>query len=173
MAYYKGFGYLVDAARSLPDDVRVIIGGCGEMAVELQARIASAGLADKVQLAGKISVAELGAYFELADVFCLPSIARSEAFGVVLLEAMACGTPIIAANIPGSGVPWVNADGISGFNVAPENAAALAAALLRVLDNRELRDELGRRARQRFAENFTAERMVAATRQLYQNLCAP
>jgi rhamnosyl/mannosyltransferase len=172
MAYYKGYQYLIDAALHTPDDVIIIIGGAGKLLSDLRSRIENLGLGNKVELVGNIQENELGAYFEIADVFCLPSIARSEAFGVVMLEAMACGRPIIATDIPGSGVPWVNIDGLSGINVEPGDSRALADAIMRLLKDEALLKKLGGQALKRFEENFTAEGMVQATRQLYENILA-
>ncbi|NBO22562.1 glycosyltransferase, partial [bacterium] len=77
-----------------------------------------------------------------------------EAFGVVLLEAMSYGLPIVATNIPGSGVPWVNQHGISGFNVPLGNSVALADACNQILASDELRSRLSQGARQRFFSEF-------------------
>ena len=75
--------------------------------------------------------ADLPAYYDAADIFALPSIARTETFGVVQLEAMAAGRPVVSTDLP-TGVPWVNQDGVSGLVVAPGDAAALAAAIARL-----------------------------------------
>ena len=117
MVYYKGFDHLADAASTLPHDAVIVIGGAGPMLSRLRANVAAKGLADKVFLPGRISTEEIDAYFGAADVFCLPSDSRAEAFGVVLLEAMRAGKPIVASDIPGSGVPWVNMHGTTGLNV--------------------------------------------------------
>lgn len=170
MTYYKGFKYLVNAALHMPDDVVVIIGGSGELSGDLQAQVTSLGLSGKVEISGKVPTAELGAYYALADVFCLPSIARSEAFGIVLLEAMACGKPLVACDIPGSGVSWVNRNGYSGLNISPEDDKKLATAIMLLLDDKELREKFGLQARKRFEDYFTADHMVRGTRKLYDEL---
>ena len=172
MTYYKGFKYLIDAARHLPDDVMVLIGGGGELAEDMGRRIERFDLAGKVKLLGKIPVQHLGAYYALCDLFCLPSIARSEAFGVVLLEAMSFGKPIVATNIPGSGVSWVTKHEESGLNVPIEDSLALAQAINKLVANDLLRKSLGAAARKRFEAQFVAHSMVAATAKVYQELCS-
>lgn len=152
---YKGFKILIDAAKHLSgDSVAVIVGG-GPLQQELQEAIELAGVKDRVVLAGRLSDAALHALFERATLYCLPSTYRAEAFGVVLLEAMTYGLPIVATDIPGSGVPWVNQHGTSGFNVPVEDPVALADACNQILASPELRDRLSKGARQRFAAEFT------------------
>lgn len=129
---YKGFEYLIDAAALLPDDHIVVIGGTGPLRDQLQARIEAAGLTEKVRLLGFVPEEALPVYYRAASLFCMSSVERTEAFGVVLIEAMSCGTPIVATRIPGSGVPWVNADGISGRNAEPRDARSLAEAIMAV-----------------------------------------
>lgn len=170
MVPYKGFAHLVDAAKLLPPDLAVIIGGDGPLRVELQARAAAAGVAGRVLFAGSLADAELDTLMRRATVFCLPSVARSEAFGVVLLEAMARGVPVVATRIAGSGVPWVNRDGESGLNVEPGDAAALAAACTRIATDPALRERLAHGARNTFEQRFTAEVFAGAMLDLYRHV---
>ncbi len=169
LTYYKGFSSLVRAAASLPDDVVVLIGGEGELRDSLQNEIDALGLSARVRLLGNIAAADLGAYYTLADVFCLPSVARSEAFGVVLLEAMAHGKPIVATRIPGSGVSWVNVDGETGLNVEPGNPAELARALAQILADTEMALKYGRQGRERFQRFFTSDIMVRQVLEIYSS----
>jgi glycosyltransferase involved in cell wall biosynthesis len=167
---YKGFHVLVDAARQLPASALVVIVGSGPLRDELQARIDSAGVGNRVVLAGRLGDAPLRTLFERASLFCLPSVERSEAFGVVLVEAMAHGLPVIATQIPGSGVPWVNEHNVSGLNVPVGDSRALAAACSEVLNSADLRARLSTGARERFLSQFTErvamDRMLAAYRSL-------
>ena len=169
---YKGFEVLIDAVRHLSDDCAVIIGGSGPLAEALQRQITQAGLADRVLMPGRLSDAELQALFGRATAFCLPSVERSEAFGVVLLEAMARGVPCVATRIEGSATAWVNAEGESGLNVPPADPRALAASLQVLLQDQPLRDRLAQGARQRFVALFTAQRFVEAMQQVYRRLLA-
>ena len=172
MTYYKGFDVLIDAAMQLPDDCAVIIGGHGELLEEYRHRVARAGLSGKVQLPGHIPDDELPSYFEACDVFCMPSTLRSEAYGVAMVEAMAVGRPVVAGDIIGSGVPWVNQHGRTGLNVSVGDATALAGALKRLLADEPLRRELGHGARRRYEEEFSAAKMTAGVLSLYRSLLA-
>lgn len=167
---YKGFNVLIDAAKHLSNDsVAVIVGG-GPLQQELQQAIELAGVRDRVVLAGRLSDAALHDLFERATLYCLPSTYRAEAFGVVLLEAMTYGLPIVATDIPGSGVPWVNQHGTSGFNVPVGDPVALAAACNQILASPELRDRLSSGARQRFAAEFTEEVSVKRMMHTYDQM---
>ena len=170
MVRYKGFDHLVAAAPALPDDTAIVIGGSGPMLPQLRASVAAKGLADRVFLPGRISSDEIEAYFDAADLFCLPSDSRAEAFGVVLLEAMRAGKPVVASDISGSGVPWVNSHGTTGLNVPVGDSGALGAAICRILSEPQLAKQYGVNARQRYLDLFTADKMVDACLRLYAQL---
>jgi len=140
---YKGFDVLLGAAELLPPDAVVVIGGSGPLLGDLSARIAREGLADRVRLAGRIPEGELSNWFAACDVFCLPSVTRAEMFGIVQLEAMAFGKPVVSTAIPRSGVSRVNVDGVTGLVVPPGDAPALAGALSRLLGDPALARRLG------------------------------
>jgi rhamnosyl/mannosyltransferase len=170
-AGYKGFDLLVDAAALLPEDVVVVIGGSGdEMIRALQKRALLRGAQDRVVFPGDIADEELPAYFAAADVFCLPSTTRAEAFGVAMLEAMSMGKPVVATRIEGSGVSWVNHDGQTGINVEPGNAQALVSGLQAVLDDRALALRLGDAARRRYLDEFTNTVMSQRIVELYKSV---
>lgn len=167
---YKGFGVLINAAKHLCNDSVVVIVGGGPLENNLRQAIEDAGVEDRVVLAGRCSDAELHTLFERATLFCLPSIYRAEAFGVVLIEAMTYGLPIVASDIPGSGVPWVNQHGVSGLNVPVGDSIALAEACNQILMSPELRKRLSEGARQRFAAEFTEEASVSRMMQAYERI---
>jgi len=169
---YKGFDVLIDAARHLRDDAVVVIVGSGPLKESLQAAIHRAGAAARVVLAGRLSDDALHALFARAALYCLPSVTRAEAFGVVLLEAMAYGLPIVATDIPGSGVPWVNQHGVSGINVPVSDAVALAQACNRILESEPERAKLSEGARRRFMTEFTEEVSVKRMMAAYGRLAA-
>jgi len=132
--------------------------------------VARRGLAGKVHLPGHIADDDLPSHFEACDVFCMPSTVRAEAYGVAMLEAMVMGKPVVACDIDGSGVPWVNVHGETGFNVPVSQPKALADALRRVLEDEPLRKRLGAAARQRYLDDFGAALMAQRTVDLYRRV---
>jgi glycosyltransferase involved in cell wall biosynthesis len=170
MTYYKGFEVLIEAARRLPDNCVVLIGGDGECLDDHRRRVTEAGLAGKVQLPGHIPDDELTSYFEACDLFCMPSTLRAEAYGVAMVEAMMMARPIVACDIVGSGVPWVNQHERTGLNVPVGDAEALASAITRLLADPTLRISMGEQARRRYEEELTAAAMIQRTLALYRQL---
>lgn len=167
---YKGFDVLIRAAQQLDKHSVVVIVGGGPLQQELQQAIMQGGVEDRVVLAGRLSDAALHALFERAALYCLPSTYRAEAFGVVLLEAMTYGLPIVASDIPGSGVPWVNQHGVSGLNVPVGDAKALTDAFNQILGSEELRSRLSKGARQRFLAEFTEDVSVDRMMATYESI---
>lgn len=167
---YKGFSVLIEAAKHFTDDSVVVIVGAGPMQQELQQAIKLGKLMDRIILAGRLNDAALHALFKRATLYCLPSTYRAEAFGVVLIEAMSYELPIVASDIPGSGVPWVNQHGVSGLNVAIGDAKALAEACNQILESEDLRSTLSKGARQRFLAEFTEDVSVKRMISTYDNL---
>jgi glycosyltransferase involved in cell wall biosynthesis len=167
---YKGFNFLIQSAQKIVKDSVIVIVGSGPMKQELQNAIVYGRVEDRVVLAGRQSGEILQALFERAALFCLPSTNRAESFGVVLIEAMAYGLPIVASNISGSGVPWVNQHGVSGLNVPVGDAAALADACNQILDRQELRICLSQGARKRYISEFTEEAANKRMKRIYELL---
>jgi rhamnosyl/mannosyltransferase len=167
LVYYKGFEYLVRALRGV--DAALLIAGDGPLRGELRRLADEARVGERVTLLG--SVPDLRPYYHAADVFALPSVARSEAFGIVQLEAMACGVPVVNTALD-SGVPFVSPHGVSGLTVPPADVEALAAALTRLLDDAPLRRRLGEGGRARVAGELSAERMARRTLDLYHAVAA-
>lgn len=170
MIYYKGFEVLIEAARALPSDCVVLIGGQGELLEHHRRLVNRSGLAGKVHLPGHIDDDALASHFEACDVFCMPSIARAEAYGVAILEAMAMGKPIIASDINGSGVPWVNQHRVTGLNVPVGDHCALADGLNHLLCDDNMRRDYGAAARARYEREFSADTMTHRTIDLYRRL---
>jgi len=157
---YKGFAFLIDAAQYLSDDYHICIGGTGPLKQELLEKIEKLGVSDKVTLEGFIPDEDLAAWYNAADLFCLSSIWKTEAFAIVQIEAMSCGTPIVATKIPESGVSWVNEDGYSGINVMPEDGKALADAIIRITSSNETYAQYSKNASDRFKNNFEYFTMI-------------
>lgn len=165
--YYKGFDFLIDSAKYLQDDTVVLIGGTGELSDGFRQKIMQSGLKDKVYLLGKIPQEQLGSYYGACDVFCLPSIERSEAFGVVQIEAMSFGKPVISTNIEGSGVDWVNRNDITGKIVPIKNSKSLANAINEVVSNNNF--DRGN-ILDYFKQNFLRDKMAKKTLDLYKEV---
>jgi len=170
LCYYKGFEYLIDAANFLDDSYVIVIAGGGDLKDKLEQLIVDKGLDDKVYLVGKISDSEKGGYYAAADIFCLSSVERSEAFGIVQIEAMSFGKPVVATNIPLSGVNWVNQDGISGINVPIRDSKALATAFQRIITDENLYQKLSLGAKGRFLDNFEFDIMMDKVKTIYEEV---
>jgi len=169
LVYYKGIDVLVRAMAQVDADLVLI--GRGPLEAELRELAAARGTAARMSFLAPQSDDELSAWYHAADVFCLPSVARSEAFGLVQIEAHAAGTPVVSTDLP-TGVPYANPDGVTGLTVPPGDVAALAAALNRLLADDELRERLGRQAQARALREFTVPRMVARTLDVYAEAAA-
>lgn len=167
---YKGYSYLVDAAQYLDDSYRIVIGGTGPLREALESQIASKGLQNKVILEGFVSDDDLPSWYGACDIYCMSSIMKTEAFGIVQVEAMSCGKPLVATTIPESGVSWVNATGISGLNVKPRDAEALAGAFKTIIDSPELYGSLSEGSRARYEASFTPDKMITDCVSIYQEL---
>ena len=167
---YKGYCFLVAAAKYLGDEYVVLIGGTGALRGELEKEIEELGLQGKVELLGRISDEDLSAYYGACDVFCLSSVQKTEAFGIVQIEAMSCGKPVVATNIPQSGVPWVNAHGVSGLNVAPGHAEELARAIEELTKDEAVYQRYAAGAVERYEALFTQEQMINKCMEIYKEL---
>jgi glycosyltransferase involved in cell wall biosynthesis len=164
LVYYKGADVLAQAMAGVDADLVLI--GRGPLEAELREFAYASGIVRRVTFLSPQSDDELSAWYHAADVFCLPSVARSEAFGLVQIEAHAAGTPVVSTDLP-TGVPYANPDGVTGLTVPPGDAAALAAALNRLLGDDALRAWLGGHAQARARREFTVPRMVGRTLDVY------
>jgi rhamnosyl/mannosyltransferase len=167
LVYYKGFDVLIRAMA----DVRgkLVIVGEGPLRSELQSLAARLGVTDKVVFAGEVNNAGVMPYYHAADLFALASVARSEAFGIVQIEAMAAGLPVVNTSLD-SGVPFVSLAGESGLTVPPGDAPALAAAINRLLDDQSLRQSLGQAGVRRARREFSLDTMLRRTLSLYEGV---
>ncbi len=169
MVYYKGFEYLIRAMASVRGHLLLV--GEGPLQSHLERQAFEAGVRDRITFLGSVSQDEMIGYFHAADLFVMPSIARSEAFGIVQLEAMACGKPVVNTRLM-SGVPFVSLDGVTGTTVTPADSDELAAAINQLLDDPRLRDQYGAAAALRAREEFSIETMVDRTLDLYREVIA-
>lgn len=167
---YKGFENLIRAAVHLSDDYMVLIGGDGPLMYKLLSEVETWGLQEKVALLGRVQDEDLPSYYGACDIFCLPSVQKTEAFGIVQIEAMSCGKPVVATNIKGSGVAWVNMHGFSGRNVPVREPQALAEAIMEIAGDEETYHTYSRNAEARYRQAFTSEQMIDNVLKIYNEL---
>jgi len=166
LTHYKGFETLLRAVTGVPGLELTVVGdgeGRGTLS-SLIDRLTPAGSTSNVILAGAVSDEEKARLFEQADLFCLASRHRTEAFGLVVLEAMRAGVPSLVSDLPGSGLPWLIRTTGAGELVPPDDDAAWRVAILDLLADPERRGRMARAARAAFEEHFTitaSERGVA------------
>ena len=161
---YKGVEVLLDAMCTTP--AAALLVGAGHLRPALERKAGALGISHRVRFAGEVSDAELAAMYEACDLLALPSITRQEAFGVVQLEAMARGKPVVSTNL-GTGVSWVNVHEQTGLVVPPGDARALQQALVRLLSDRVERHRMGAAAQDRVRLLFSVKAMVNAVVGLY------
>lgn len=166
---YKGVAVLLEALAGL-DAVALIVGE-GPLRVRLEEQARELGVASRVRFLGSVDDDELAALYRACNVFVLPSVTRQEAFGVVQLEAMAAGKPVVSTDL-GTGVGWVNRDGETGYVVPPRDVRALHDAIARLLSDPALQRSMGEAAAKRIRSGFTLERMIDDTLSLYREVIA-
>lgn len=164
LIYYKGLEYLIDAMLGIEADLVII--GQGPLLGNLEKRVHSYEMQDRVFFMGHSSFDDIVSFYHACDIFVLPSIANSEAFGLVQLEAMACGKPIINTLLP-TGVPYVSVHNETGLSVPPKDTEALRDAIVKLISNKTLRVEMGQNARERVESHFTKEKMLDQIFKLY------
>ncbi len=152
LVYYKSFHIALIALQYVPGKLLII--GTGPLQLKLQKLAYQLNVADRVIWLGKTSQSDLVAAYHAATALWFPSNVRSEAFGIVQLEAMASGCPVLNCDIPGSGVPWVCRHEQEGLTAPIDNPKAFAANAQRLLTEIGLRERLSLQARER-AEQFS------------------
>jgi rhamnosyl/mannosyltransferase len=161
--YYKGFEYLIDAVIQSPK-CRLILGGEGPLFQELAER--SSVARDRILMAGAISSEDLPAYFEASDVFCLPSVEQSEAFGLVQAEAMAFGKPVVNCRL-NNAVNFVSVHSETGISVAPRSIDELIDAFETLRSSPDVRIRYGLASKQRVEKLFSLSSMIEATEKVF------
>ncbi|HEU5117485.1 MAG TPA: glycosyltransferase [Isosphaeraceae bacterium] len=167
MVYYKGFP---NALRALPEvpGTLLLVGG-GPLRTRLEREAKELGLGDRVVFLGNLPhYLDIVPYYLAAHAFWFPSNARSEGFGIVQVEAMASGCPVINAAIPHSGVAWVSRHEQEGLTVPMNDPSALAAAARRLIEEPGLRDRLASAARTRAIEEFDHMVMARQSLKIYE-----
>ena len=166
LRHYKGVDVLVRAMHDIR--AKLLIIGTGPMQEAWQILAHTQNLADKVLFLGDASDKETLAARYAADLFILPSTNRAEALGIVQLEAMACGLPVVCTEL-GTGTSYVNRDGATGLVVPPNDPRALAVAINRLLASPALRAKMGVEGRRRVRSEFSLQEMINATISFYED----
>ena len=165
---YKGPDVLVKAMpkiiRDVPD-VELVFAGKGVMREELEMLSKVLGIEKNVRFVGFVDDDLKALYYKAADIFCLPSTMSTESFGIVNLEAMACGVPIVASKI--GGIPDVVKDGENGLLVQPRDSEVLADAIICLLENEDVRERMGKSGRER-VKDYSWERIAEETEKVYE-----
>ena len=162
LVYYKGVDVLLEAFAKVIGNAELFLAGDGVLRDTLKTRAAELGIAQRVHFLGRRVTPELRAAFRDCDIFVLPSVANSEAFGIVQLEAMVYGKPVINTALP-TGVPLVSLHGKTGLTVPPSDAASLADAMQLLVTEDELRVQYGMAARERVLETFDIAQILRQT----------
>lgn len=168
LRYYKGLEHLLEATRSIPEAMLVVVGE-GPMGDVWRRRAAQLGLKNRVCFVGAVTAEELPAFYQACDLFVLPSTLRAEAFGLAAVEAMASGRPVITTAL-GTGTSYVNIHRKTGLVVPPSDSVAFAEAINHLLSNRQERSALGRAARARAESEFSLELMTRRVLDVYESL---
>lgn len=156
LVYFKGVEWLL---RAMPEiDGQLVVIGDGPMRPSLESTAAELGVGDRVHFAGAVPDGELTAHLHACDVLVLPSSHAAEGFGIVQIEAQACGKPTVCTDV-GTGTAFANLDGVTGLVVPPRDAVALARAVTRLLDDEGLRTRLGEAGRRRVGSEFSQARL--------------
>lgn len=171
---WKGVNILVSSMKKVRDTVRnarLVIVGDGPERKSLADRVKELGLEDSVTFTGQVSGMELKDYYSRASVFVLPSITvnnQTEGLGVVLLEAMASGVPVIGSNT--GGIPDIIEDGVNGLLVQPGDPKALADAIIRILSDLALADRFREAGIKTVSERFSWDRIGDQFTMVYQEV---
>lgn len=170
LRHYKGVDILIDAMRQV-ENAHAFIVGIGPMEQAWRALAQAMNVTDRVSFLGEASDEEVVALYHAASLFVLPSTNRAETFGIVQIEAMACGLPLICTEL-GTGTSYVNQHGRTGLVVPPNHPDALAQAINLLVANPEMRRIMGDAGRNRAEEHFSVRAMLKNTMDFYEEALA-
>ncbi len=165
--YYKGLQYLIDAMAGVSNAVLLLVGD-GPLKGELLEQAKARGIEKRVFWKAGVSDEDLASYYAAGDLFAFPSSATTEAYGIVQMEALASGLPVINTDLP-TGVPWVSKHGETGLTVPPCDAKALQEAISLIVNDSGLMAKFREGALKR-AQDFKPDAVRQATMKLYRHL---
>ncbi|XPV77115.1 MAG: glycosyltransferase [Desulfovibrio sp.] len=166
LAHYKGLRYLIDAMKGTAS--HLVIVGDGELRKELEERVRSKRLDKKVTFTGYVDDKAMNELLSAADLCCLPSTDRSEAFGLIQLEAMSLKVPCLSTSIAGSGTGWVNKDGMTGVVVPPADTAKLHEVIVNAESGAIDLATLGNTAYEYFMDHYNISAIAQKVNDLYE-----
>jgi glycosyltransferase involved in cell wall biosynthesis len=164
---YKGLHILFEAMKGIGGKLLVV--GTGPLEKQLLRQCAEAGLSKKVFFLGELPDQELIYYLHACDILILPSNKRSEAFGIVQLEAMACGKPVVSTEL-NTGTSFVNRNQETGLIVDPDDVVGLESAVNFLIEHPEIRKEYGMAGIERVEKHFSAEKMIDDIVSVYKDI---
>jgi glycosyltransferase involved in cell wall biosynthesis len=167
---YKGLEYLIEAMKNV--NAQACLVGKGPLKLELQKQIQNLRLEERVHLLTVDDNETLNAYYHACALFALPSVTPNENFGIVQLEAMHCGRPIVTTDLK-SGVPAVGDRDVTCRIVPPRSSEALSLAINELLENELLRSRFGKAAKEKASRLYTLNAMVTSYHDLYLDLLGP
>lgn len=172
LRHYKGVDHLIRAARLLPEDLTVVVAGTGPEGPALHELAHRLRLDDRVRFLGDVAGQDLPDLYHHAVALVLPAVNRAEAFGLVQLEAMAAGIPVVSTRL-GTGVDEVNLDGVTGLTVPPGDPDSLATAIEQLVTDPDLARRLGTGGLERVRADYSVEAMIDRFEALYGDVVAP
>lgn len=167
---YKGFGNLISALQHV--DATVAIVGDGAMADDLRNIAKMLGVAERVRFLGRLPRPQIKCLIHAGRMLAMPSVSAAEAFGLVQLEAMSAGRPVVNTSL-NTAVPRIARHGLEGLTVPPEDVPALAAAIKRLLDDPAYAESLGRAGQARAKEHYQLGRFREENFKLYRGVLGP
>ncbi len=168
LTYYKGLAVAVEAMRRVAGTLLIV--GAGGLAAALRRQIRARQLEGRIVLLGPVDDAELNACYRACDLLILPSTHRSEAFGLVMLQAQACGRPVVCSDLPG--LASVNIAGQTGLTVPPGDPVALAGAITQLLDDPGQRGRMGQAGCDQVRRLYSAQAMTRRVEEVYDAVTA-
>lgn len=163
--YFKGVEVFLKSLKSLPYSIKGLVIGDGDLRQHYEYMSKELNLESRISFIGQVSENELPVYYQLANVTVLPSVTMGEAFGLVLLESLACSTPVIASNLPG--VRTVVDDAWDGFLVKPGDAADLSRKIQLLKENPEMSREMGARGRCKVESSYSWSQIIDRLERIY------
>lgn len=162
--YFKGLWQLLESVKEI-SEAKLIVVGEGDMRFRYEQWVIDHHMSDRIIFTGKVSSEDLPKYYRLANVCVLPSVDSSEAFGMVLLEAMACKIPVVASNLPG--VRSVVDDGVNGYLTRPKDISDLTKKIQKILDNKEVAKRMGIMGRKKVLHRYSWEKVGDMLEEIY------